>query len=58
MVRSRGLRELLFFDLLERGIHIATRGMIALSLPVGVAECDALAEAFEMFLAERKPLPA
>jgi glutamate-1-semialdehyde 2,1-aminomutase len=50
------LRELLFFDLLERGIHIAARGMVALSLPVGDAECDALAEAFAVFLAERRPL--
>lgn len=49
-------RELLFLDLLERGIHIARRGMVALSLPVGDAECDALAEAFEVFLTERGPL--
>jgi glutamate-1-semialdehyde 2,1-aminomutase len=48
------LGELLFFDLLERGIHIARRGMIALSLPVGDAECDALAEAFAVFLTERR----
>jgi glutamate-1-semialdehyde 2,1-aminomutase len=50
------LRELLFFDLLERGIHIAPRGMIALSLPVGDAERAALADAFTVFLAERRPL--
>ena len=50
------LRELLFFDLLERGIHIARRGMVALSLPVGDAECDALADAFSVFLAERQQL--
>jgi glutamate-1-semialdehyde 2,1-aminomutase len=50
------LAELLFFDLLERGIHIARRGMVALSLPVGDAECDALADAFAAFLADRGPL--
>jgi len=50
------LRELLFFDLLERGIHVARRGMVALSLPVGDAECDALADAFGAFLADRAPL--
>jgi len=52
------LRELLFFDMLERGIHIAPRGMIALSLPVGDAECDALEEALDVFLAERRTLLA
>jgi len=50
------LRELLFFDLLERGIHVARRGMVALSLPIGDAECDALADAFGAFLADRAPL--
>jgi glutamate-1-semialdehyde 2,1-aminomutase len=50
------LRELLFLDLLDRGVYIAPRGMIALSLPVGDAECDALAAAFAAFLAERRPL--
>jgi glutamate-1-semialdehyde 2,1-aminomutase len=50
------LRELLFFDLLERGIHVARRGMVALSLPVGDAECGALADAFGAFLADRAPL--
>jgi glutamate-1-semialdehyde 2,1-aminomutase len=52
------LRDLLFFDLLERGIHVARRGMIALSLPVGDAECDALAGAFTAFLADRHSLLA
>ena len=50
------LRELLFFDLLERGIHIARRGMIALSLPVGDPECNTLVDAFAEFLTERRPL--
>jgi glutamate-1-semialdehyde 2,1-aminomutase len=39
------LKELLFFDLLERGYYIARRGMIALSLVVGEAELAAFEEA-------------
>ena len=50
------LKELLFFDLIARGIWIARRGMINLSLPIGDAECDQLAAAVEEFLAARGPL--
>jgi glutamate-1-semialdehyde 2,1-aminomutase len=50
------LVELLFFDLLERGLHIARRGMVALSLPVGDAECDAFVDAVAAFLTERGTL--
>ena len=50
------LKELLFFDLLGHGIWIARRGMAALSLPVGDAECDQLVDAVEEFLSARKPL--
>jgi len=35
---EEGLRELFFLDMMEAGIYIARRGMIALSLPVGEAE--------------------
>src|ERR1041384_2051856 len=35
------IKQILFFDLLERGIYLAPRGLIALSLPVGDAEIDA-----------------
>ncbi|HKM63342.1 MAG TPA: aminotransferase class III-fold pyridoxal phosphate-dependent enzyme [Acidisphaera sp.] len=52
------LIELLFFDLLARGIWIARRGMMALSLPIGDAECDALADAVAAFLEARGPLLA
>lgn len=48
------LRELFFLDLLERGIHVARRGMVALSLAVGDTECDRLAAAVEAFLADRR----
>jgi glutamate-1-semialdehyde 2,1-aminomutase len=50
------LRELFFFDLLARGVHIARRGMVALSLPVGDAECDLFVDAVAAFLDERRSL--
>lgn len=50
------LRELLFFDLLARGLYTARRGMINLSLPITDQDCDALVEAVADFLAERRSL--
>ncbi|MFP5477193.1 MAG: aspartate aminotransferase family protein, partial [Gammaproteobacteria bacterium] len=51
-------KDLVFFALLERGIFMARRGMIALSLPFGDAECDTLAAAFEdVVLTHRDVLP-
>jgi glutamate-1-semialdehyde 2,1-aminomutase len=52
----QALKELFFFDMLERGIYFARRGMLILSLPVGAAECDRLVEAVEDFLTARAPL--
>ena len=52
------LKELFFFDMLSHGIWLARRGMFALSLPIGDAECDKLAGAVEEFLASRKSLLA
>ena len=52
------LKELVFFDLLARGIWLARRGMMTLSLPIGDAECDALVSAVEGFLDERRALLA
>ncbi|MFI5015038.1 MAG: aspartate aminotransferase family protein, partial [Hyphomicrobiales bacterium] len=52
----QGLKELFFFDMLERGIYFARRGMLILSLPIGAAECDRLLEAVEEFLVTRAPL--
>jgi glutamate-1-semialdehyde 2,1-aminomutase len=52
----QGLKELFFFDMLERGIYLARRGMLILSLPIGAAECDRLVEAVEDFLNTRAPL--
>jgi glutamate-1-semialdehyde 2,1-aminomutase len=50
------LKELFFFDMLAHGIWLARRGMFALSLPIGDAECDRLAGAVEEFLASRRSL--
>jgi glutamate-1-semialdehyde 2,1-aminomutase len=50
------VRDLLFFDFLERGLYMARRGMINLSLPIGAAELDAVAAAFEEFLTVRRNL--
>jgi glutamate-1-semialdehyde 2,1-aminomutase len=48
------LRELYFLDLLERGIHVAARGMVALSLAVGDTEGDRFVDAVEGFLDDRR----
>jgi glutamate-1-semialdehyde 2,1-aminomutase len=53
--REEALRELYFFDLLAAGIYIARRGMIALSLLIGAAECDRLVAAVDEFCALRGP---
>ena len=50
------LKELFFFDMLAHGIWLARRGMMTLSLPIGDAECDALAAAVEEFLSVRRSL--
>jgi glutamate-1-semialdehyde 2,1-aminomutase len=50
------LGDLLFFDLLERGIWVSRRGMINLSLALGEEDGDALVAAFEEFAASRASL--
>lgn len=47
------LRELLFLDLMADGLYLARRGMIALSLPIGEAECEWLVAAVRRFCTER-----
>jgi len=47
------LRELFFFDMLEAGLYLARRGMVALSLPVTDADCDRLVQAVAEFVALR-----
>jgi glutamate-1-semialdehyde 2,1-aminomutase len=41
------LKELLFFDLLERGVYMAQRGLVTLSLPFDEAACEEMLGAFE-----------
>ena len=50
------LKELFFFDMLARGIWLARRGMMTVSLPIGDSECDALVAAVEEFLSVRRSL--
>jgi glutamate-1-semialdehyde 2,1-aminomutase len=52
----QGLKELFFFDMLERGIYLARRGMLILSLPSAAEECDRLVEAVDDFLSTRASL--
>ncbi|MFN2563259.1 MAG: aspartate aminotransferase family protein [Jatrophihabitans sp.] len=47
------LRELFHLDMLARGFYLARRGMVALSLEIGDAECDAFVAAVADFL--RRP---
>jgi glutamate-1-semialdehyde 2,1-aminomutase len=53
---NKDLVELFFLDLLARGIYIARRGMMALSLPLTEADGDALVAAVEEFVASRRRL--
>jgi glutamate-1-semialdehyde 2,1-aminomutase len=53
---SQDLKELFYFDMLERGFYLARRGMIALSLEVREPELDAFVAAVEDFLAVRASL--
>ena len=52
------LKELFFFDMLEKGIWIARRGFFALCLPLGDAEYEKLVLAVQEFLASRQSLLA
>lgn len=52
------VKDLVFFDLLARGVFLARRGMMALSLPLGDAECDAIGAAVaDIVHARRNVLP-
>jgi len=50
------LRKLLFFELNERGVYMAMRGLIALSFPIGDAETQALLAALDELLEARGPI--
>ncbi len=47
-------KDLVFFGLLEQGVFMARRGLIALSLPVGDAECDAMVAALDAVVARHR----
>lgn len=50
------LRELFHLDLLDRGYHLARRGMVALSLPVGEPECAGFVTAVSGFVGDHRAL--
>ncbi len=52
------LKALLFFDLLERGVFMARRGLMALSLPFGDAEANELERAVQDVIGARRTLLA
>ena len=49
-------RDLIFFDLLEQGLYIARRGLMALSLPLGDAEIEHLVSSVSDLLPRWKAL--
>jgi glutamate-1-semialdehyde 2,1-aminomutase len=55
---DQGLKELFYFDLLADGIYLARRGMCALSLPIGDADCAAFVSAVGDFIDRRRSLLA
>jgi len=55
---SQTLKELFYFDMLERGFYLARRCMIALTLEITDAEADAFVAAVQDFIDVRRPLLA
>jgi glutamate-1-semialdehyde 2,1-aminomutase len=49
-------RELFHLDMLDRGFHLARRGMIAMSLKIGPTECDEFQAAVTGFLTDHGSL--
>ena len=52
---EEGLRELFFFDMLEAGLYLARRGMVALSLPLSQPDLDRFVAAVAEFAEARAP---
>ncbi|MGE0714843.1 MAG: aspartate aminotransferase family protein [Alphaproteobacteria bacterium] len=52
----QGLRDLFHMDMLARGIYVARRGMINLSVPLTDADYDVLVAAVDEFLTVRGPV--
>lgn len=53
---NHALRDLFYFDMVEAGIWLARRGMLNLSLPMGDAEFEQLANAVAGFVEKRRGL--
>ncbi len=53
---EEGLRELFFFDMLDAGLYLARRGMVALSLPLSQPDLDRFVAAVAEFAEARAPL--
>jgi glutamate-1-semialdehyde 2,1-aminomutase len=53
---NAALRDLFYFDLVERGIWFAKRGMLALSIALEETDHDKLVSAVEDFAETRAPL--
>jgi glutamate-1-semialdehyde 2,1-aminomutase len=49
-------RELFHLDMLDRGFHLSRRGILALSLEIGTAECDEFCSAVDGFLTDHGSL--
>jgi len=52
----QALRELFYFHMLERGVWLARRGMINLSLPLGEPEFEELEAAVASFVSHANAL--
>ena len=50
------LKQLFHLAMLARGIYLSPRGMVALSLPMGDGETDALLDAVAGFIDDYRPL--
>jgi glutamate-1-semialdehyde 2,1-aminomutase len=56
--RDEAIREIFFFDMLEAGIYLARRGMVALMLPTTEDDVSFYVEAVGRFVEERAELLA
>ncbi len=50
------LKQVFHLAMLARGIYLSPRGMMALSLPMGDSESDALLDAVAGFIEDYRPL--
>lgn len=57
-IRAADLRKLLFLELVEAGIYVAARGLIALSLSISEGDISRLLQALQEFVIRNRPLAA